>query len=62
MKTNAIINRLNEITVGHTTTIGDVVVTRWTAGWELETVGRKLDAVTAEYAAERIQERTQGVA
>lgn len=58
MKTTNLIARLNEMTPKHTSVICDVVVTRWTGGWEFDTVGRKLDAVSAEDAARLLRERS----
>lgn len=45
--------RLSEISVSGTTTIAGIVVTRWTAGFEVETYSRKVP-VPAETAAAQI--------
>ena len=57
MKTTTnLVVRLNNITVGHTTIVCDVAVTRWTAGFELETVGRATAFLSAEAAAAKLLE------
>ena len=49
MKT--IIDRLNDITIGCTSVVRGIVVTRWTKGFELGTWGRATTLLTAEQAA-----------
>lgn len=49
-----IIDRLNDITIGFTTTVCGVVVTRWTSGFELETWGRATVLLSAEQAAAKL--------
>jgi predicted deacetylase len=49
-----LIASLNDITIGHTTTVRDIVVTRWTGGFELNTWGRANKLLTAEEAAAKL--------
>ena len=49
-----LVSRLSSISIGHTSVVCDVVVTRWSKGFEIGTFGRATVLLSAEQAAEQL--------